>query len=67
MINVRIRMRLNVTFQNIFFVKKAENTHLAGKKQCAIHDNLTCQCTIGKPLKFCTKCVNFWPGQPVEY
>jgi len=40
-------------------VKKAENTHLAGKKQCATHDKLTCQCTIGKLLKFYTKYVDF--------
>jgi len=46
-------------FSDFFFEKKAENAHLAGKKQCVSHDKLTCQCTIRKLLKFYTKYVNF--------
>ena len=51
-------MRLKVTFKKKI-VKKAENTHLAGEKQCGTHNKLTCQCTIGKLLKLYTKYVNF--------
>ena len=46
-------------FSIFFFVKKPENIHLAGKKLCGTHDKLTCQCSIGKLLKFYTKKVNF--------